>query len=149
MRHLPALLFVIALGVPLAAVCVFAQAVGSWFLTGPGSTPPDQLFGTALFILPAAFVGVVAGAALGRRGAVVLLVPLGVIVFLLWKAVVEKFRFDPLTWGDIAFLAAGTAPYAVGWGVGWTIRIRRAASFSSQVLTSGPNWTSPDVKHHP
>jgi NhaP-type Na+/H+ or K+/H+ antiporter len=141
MRHLPMLLLATA----LAAISVVAQVLGSWVLTYPVRSPGSLLFGAAWFIVPAAFLGVVAGATLGRMGAWVLLVPLGVIVF-----VVLKGAPWPDGWLDPALaplLATCAAPYAVGWWVGWAIRVRRDASRSRQVLTSGPNWTSPDVKH--
>jgi hypothetical protein len=71
-------------------------------------------------------------------------VPLGwVVIVALNRAHGGAQWLDP---GLAGYLAVCAAPYAIGWWVGWAIRIRGAAAGLKRGLGGGPAWTSPDVQ---
>ena len=96
-------------------VVLLAQVVGCLKMFDAGG--PSAL-GLALFILPAALLGLAAGAYGRRNGALIVLLSVPVAVLC---GLATEFSREVAV--DVVLCAI---PYAIGWLFGWAIRIRRA-----------------------
>ena len=109
--------YVALLGMAVALLVVFLMQVAGWasLLDAAGLTAD----GLALFIIPPALLGLAAGAYGRGWGGLIVLLAVPVWVFAPLTLPPEYQREDAI---DLVLTAI---PYAIGWLLGWAIRVRR------------------------
>jgi hypothetical protein len=109
--------YIALLGVAVALLVVLLMQVAGWAsLLDAGGLTAD---GMALFILPPALLGLAIGAYARGWGGFIVLLAVPVWVFAPGTLPPEYQREDAI---DLVLTAI---PYAIGWLLGWAIRVRR------------------------